>query len=469
MIEPRFDPGSFRDPGCRVFRYQGRILRALDAATLKDWEKLKDSSFFQRLLSQKQIVATRRLRSREEKPWLEEHRVSAVLEHQVLPFISYPYEWGFSMLRDAALFQLNLVLESLEEGITLKDCTPYNVQWMGTDPIFIDIPSFKILGEGEPWVGYRQFCQMFLYPLMLQAYKNVPFQPWLRGALNGINAEDFWHLASLRDVLRPGVLTRVFMMAKAQALYGSTSRDIKSELRESGFHKKLIQNNVRQLRKLIEGLSWKKGESEWSGYEQDNSYSPEDRRRKEDFVRKAAGSRRWNLAWCLGCNAGFFSRILADNAGFTVAMDADPLVIDRLYQDLKKEGRKGLLPLVVDIADLPGGLGWQGLERRSLMERGRPDALQCLALLHHLVLGANIPMNEVIGWFSRLTRHLIIEFVDKKDPMAQKLLINKEDIYPDYNIKTFERLMKRSFRILKKETLSSGTRSLYFAETLKKP
>jgi hypothetical protein len=113
------------------------------------------------------------------------------------------------MLQDAALLQLDLLIAALDEGMTLKDATPFNAQWIGTRSVFIDTASFTRAEAGIPWLGYRQFCEMFLYPLLLQAYKDVPFHPWLRGSLDGLDAGHVNQLMSLRDRLRPGVFTHV--------------------------------------------------------------------------------------------------------------------------------------------------------------------------------------------------------------------------------------------------------------------
>jgi hypothetical protein len=259
------------------------------------------------------------------------------LKHQPIPFISYPYEWSFGMLQDAALLQLQLLLAALEEQMTLKDASPFNVRWRGAQPLFIDIPSFERLPPGEPWVGYRQFCQLFLYPLFLQAYKDIPFQPWLRGSLGGIEPEHCRRLLSGRALLRPGVFLHVYLQAKAQSRYAQTERDIKKELQGAGFNTALIKANVHHLRKIIQKLRWRCTQSAWSDYSDHNTYTEKDREGKKDFVRQVVRSRPWGLVWDLGCNVGVFSRIAAENARYVVAMDADHLAIERLYQTLKAE------------------------------------------------------------------------------------------------------------------------------------
>src|SRR5512133_1851854 len=213
------EPASFRDPEARVvYSASGEVLRELSPRAREDWDALERTRFFRRALEDGRIVATEEL-----EPGL--------LRHERLPFVSYPYEWPFEMLRDAALLQLSLLDDALAEGFVLKDGSPYNVQWRGSEPVFVDVGSFERLREGEPWAGYRQFCMLFLYPLMLQAYRGVPFQPWLRGAIDGITPAEANRLLSMRDRLRRGVLTHVVLHSRLERRYAAVEgRDVRAEL-----------------------------------------------------------------------------------------------------------------------------------------------------------------------------------------------------------------------------------------------
>lgn len=463
MTVNSFESGSFRDRTSRVFYHDGTVYRALTQQALQDWELLSTTQFFQRFSADGKVIASERTAS--VLPPTRDNQWVAVLKHQLVPFISYPYEWSFSMLKDAALLQLELLLAALDEGMTLKDATPFNFQWLGTRPVFIDTPSFERLTPGEPWAGYRQFCQLFLYPLFLQAYKNIPFQPWLRGALDGIAPEDCNHLMSWRDRFRPGVFTHVYLQAKMQTKYAATNRNIKKELQNAGFQAALIKANAQRLYKLVQKLAWKRSASEWSEYTEHNSYVDDDKRRKEEFVRQVVQSRPWNLAWDLGCNTGVFSRIAAENARVVVAMDADQLVIERFYQNLKTQERTIVLPLVNNIADPSPNLGWRGLERKTLTERGKPDLTLCLALIHHIVITANVPLKEFIDWLASVTQELVIEFITRDDPMVRTLLHNKRDTYTDYRQDYFEHCLGEMFTSIRREPLACGSRFLYHART----
>ena len=457
---PRFESGSFRDPDTRVFHHDGGIYRSLTERALADWKRLAGTRLYDRFTDEGRLIGTQAAPRREDFPGLGPEWV-AVLEHARLPVVSYPYEWSFGMLRDAALLQLDLTLAALDEGLTLKDATPFNVQWVGAHPTFIDVGSFTAYEPGAPWAGYRQFCEMFLYPLFLQAYRNVPFHPWLRGRLDGITAAECRSLLSARDCLRAGVLTHVHLQAAAQARYEAAADDVGADLRTAGFHAALIRNNVARLRRTVERLRWTPARSTWSDYQRILTYDDVDLERKAAFVQRVLETRRWPLVWDLGCNTGVYSRMAADHADYVLALDADHLVVDRLYDDLKKEGRRTILPLRADVADPSPGLGWRGRERRTLPDRAAPDLILCLALAHHVVIGRNVPLADFVDWLAGFGAVVILEIVDLEDPMVQRLLRNRRGQAIDYSDAAARALLSERFGTVTHETMASGTRTLY--------
>jgi len=463
---PSFDPGSFRDREGRVFYREGKVFRALSPRAAAAWKKLDGSKFFPRFVAAGNVVATREADfSPAALKELSPHWVLA-LEHERIPFISYPYEWSFSMLRDAARLQLDLTIAALAENMILKDASSYNVQWRGACPVFVDTASFDVWEKGEPWVGYLQFCQLFLYPLLLSAYRDVPFQTWLRGAIDGIPPEEMLAVLTLRDRFRPGVLKDVYIQAKLKARFADTRQDVRGDLSRVGFGKELILNNLRRLKKIVDRLEWRRSSSQWAGYVDESSYDDETTAAKKAFVAEAAGSRRWSLAWDLGANTGTFSRIAAEHAEYVVAFDADLLAIEKLYLSLRADGVENVLPLVMNLADPSPSLGWRHRERKALTERGAPELILCLALIHHLVITANIPMPELVDWLAGLGAHLVIELVTKDDGQVRRLLRNKPDIYHDYEIEPFEEHLSRHFQIVRRKRYHAETRILYFCAPL---
>jgi SAM-dependent methyltransferase len=454
------EPGSFRDPDSRVFYAGDAVYRALSTDGLDDYRALREA----RLLEDPRIVATELVHDAPELGARLVKETAGVLRHERIPFVSYPYEWTFSMLKDAALLQLDLLLAALERDLVLKDSTPYNVQFRGARALFVDVGSFERLRPGEPWAGYRQFCMLYLYPLLLQALKGVRFQPWLRGSLEGITATEMRGLMSARDRFRRGVPTHVFLHARLERRYADRGGEVREDLRRAGFRKALIVANVRKLRALVQRLHWDPPAGVWTAYGARNSYSDADVARKEDFVRDAARACSPRLVWDIGANNGRYSRLAAEHARTVVAIDADQGPLELLYRELRDEGDERILPLTIDLADPSPGLGWRGLERGALAVRGRPDLVLALALVHHLTISANVPVREVVDWLAELGSALVVEFPTREDPMVKKLLARKrEGLHPDYELGHFERCLAEAFTIDRSERLGSGTRVLFLA------
>jgi hypothetical protein len=461
------EPGSFRDWDGRVFLGGDRVYRALTEAGLADWKALSASDLFDSFTATGELVATDEAgddvlselqRLDPNGSWV------GALGHERLPFVSYPYEWSFSMLKDAALLQLRFVAAALAEDLMVKDATPYNVQWRGSQPVFVDIGSFERAREGEPWAGYRQFCMLFLYPLMLEAYRGVPFQPWLRGSIDGISPTDFRALFTWRDAVRRGMLRHVFLHAGLERRYADRGADVRGDLQKAGFDRRLVEASVANVDKLVQRLRPPAGASAWREYDSTCSYLDAETSAKEEFVRRVVGQRRRVLTWDLGCNEGRFSRIAAEGADLVVAVDSDRVVVDALYLSLREERNRTIVPLVVDLADPSPAIGWDNAERSTLAGRGLPELSLCLALVHHLAISRNVPLREVVRWLRTLDGEIVIEFPDREDAMVRRLLVGKrEDAHPDYSRDTFEELLRSRFDVVESLELASGTRTLYHA------
>jgi len=456
-------PGSFRDPDSRVFEHDGGVFRGLSARGLKDWHALSSSAAFAELTDRGSLIETQEVDG--DRPATLGDDWAGVLRHAAVPFVSYPYEWTFGMLRDAALLQLDVLERCLTDGLMVKDSSPYNVQWRGAAPVFIDIGSFEVLREGEPWIAYRQFCMLFLYPLMFQSLKGIPFAPWLRGAIDGITPAQARAVMSLRDRLRRGVLTNVHLHSSLERRYaGVEGRTAKADVRRAGFNTELILANVRRLRKLVTRLRWDPGTSAWTDYRDASTHLDADADEKAAFVATAAGARRRRLVWDLGANDGAYARIAAGSADYVLAMDVDHPTVERLYRALREAGDRRILPLVVDVCDPSPALGWRGRERGTLADRGRPDLTLCLALVHHMAITRSVPVREIVDWLASLGGTVVVEFPQRTDPMVRKLLAGKRDgAHGDYDRAHFERCLHEAFVVERQHELPSGERVLYQA------
>ncbi|WP_262285372.1 class I SAM-dependent methyltransferase [Micromonospora sp. MA102] len=457
----RAEPGSFRDPGNRVFHRSGEVLRGLDERSARDWRALAASDFFRDLLANRQVCGTEELfPTPVDVPW------AAVLRHERIPFVSHPYEWSYWMLRDAALLHLEVLRAALTAGFTTKDGSAYNVQWRGARPVFIDVGSFEAAREGEPWAGYRQFCQTLLYPLLVQAHLGLDFQPFLRARIDGIEPDQMRRLFGGARRWRAGVLTHVHLHGAMQDRNAEASTSaVRAQLRSAGYSRELALATVRGLTKLVRRLDHRPGETHWSDYQRTCAYSVPDRQAKEQFVDRAVAATGPGRVLDLGANDGRYARIAARHADHVVAVEQDPAVVDALYRALREEGEERILPLVMDLADPSPGGGWRGVERAAFADRARADVVLALALVHHLAIGRNVPLPEVLDQLAALTvtgGSLVVEFVHPDDPMARRLLANKPDgLFPDYRREVFEALLAARGRVVGRTELPSGTRTLY--------
>ncbi|WP_329109958.1 methyltransferase [Micromonospora sp. NBC_01699] len=464
----RAEPGSFRDPGNRIFHLDGQVLRGLDRRATEDWHALAASDFFPPLLAAGKVCGTEPV-DRDTLTIPDDSRWDTVLRHERIPFVSHPYEWSFGMLRDAALLHLEILTTALGAGFSTKDGSAYNLQWRGATPVFIDVGSFEPARDGEPWPGYRQFCQTMLYPLMMQAHLGLDFQPWLRSRIDGVEPGQMRRLFGGTRRFSAGVFKHVHLHDAMQARHADASTGtVREELRDAGFSRDLVLTGVRAVEKLVRRLDWQPPASHWQQYRRTCAYSEADRERKARFVDVALAGTAPRLVLDLGANDGDYSRLAARHAAYVVAVESDPAVAEQLYRRLRADGERRILPLVLDLADPSPGGGWGGVERASFADRADADAVLALAVIHHLAIGRNVPLTGVVDWLVGFLAtagrrgRLVAEFVHPEDPMARRLLANKPaGTFPDYRREEFERLLAGRCEITAREELPSGTRTLY--------
>jgi hypothetical protein len=444
------DPGSFRDPASRIVHVGDRVVRLLDERGLSAWVALAGTDFHDEAVGSGALIASEPV---DVPPGWES---AGAIEHPRLSMVTYPYEWTFSMLKDAALLQLDLLESALKEGITMKDATPYNIQFVRGRPQFIDIGSFEPYRPGEPWLGYRQFTRQFLFPLMMRAWLGLPFQPWLRGDMEGPTAGQMRGLLGNRRRLNPAALLHVRLQARMEQR--AQGRAVRQDLGGAGFNADMIIANTAKLRKAIESLVWDPGSEGWSSY-QDQSHVGRDRDAKAAFlssVMERTGARR---VLDLGANDGHFSRIAAGAGATVVAVDSDEAVLDNLYRGLAGDD---ISIAVSDLTSPSPSQGWAGVERPSLADRARPDLVVAYGLIHHLVYTSSVPPELIVDWLRSFGCDVAIEFVAPEDEMVAVLTANKmpEELHGGRTLEAFEQTLGGRFMTVAEKTLDGGTRSL---------
>ncbi len=460
MDPARPDTGSFRDPSGRVYVADDRVFRTVMPSAAGDFEFVRATGLLERLVEKGRVIPEKMI----DPSGLREFGNGAryVLEHPRLPFVSYPYEWPFPALKAAALLHLDLHLKALEYGVTLSDATAYNIQFRGVEPVFIDTLSFRRYREGEFWVGHRQFCEQFLNPLLLRALVGIPHNSWYRGALEGISTEDLSRLLPWTSKLSWNVLTHVVMQAGFQRR--STHKDDAEKwIKKKNFPLVAFQQMLCGLRKWIVKLEpASTGKTVWVDYARDNSYSSDEGRAKRLFISDFVAAVKPRMLWDIGCNTGDYSKAaLEAGAEFAVGFDSDHGALDAAFSRAKTE-RLSFLPLFLDAANPAPNQGWAQAERVGLMQRAHGDAVLALAIIHHLTIARNIPLDEVLDWLVRMAPQGVIEFVQKSDPMVQTLLRLRDDVFDDYNEESFVRSLRARVDIVRSLTVSATNRRLYW-------
>jgi ribosomal protein L11 methylase PrmA len=449
--------GSFRDPSGYVAHYDDRVLRLLREDAFSSFKWLKASGLLAELVAKKWLVPT----DISIEPAIQD-LAPGVLEHQRINFISYPYEWPFELLKRAALFHLDLHLLALESCFTLTDASAYNVQFIGAKPIFIDPLSLVSYTEGQMWFGQRQFNEQFLNPLLLTSLLKIPFNAWYRGSVEGITSGD------LARALRPKhklswrvwseVLIPVWLQRSARS---DPSRGVAAKQRKLPLN--ALQFMLRNLRTWIAGLRdpFATETTVWRGYEAENSYLPEEEKRKQSFVSDFVRRSRPRTVWDLGCNTGLYSETaLRAGAGYVVGFDSDHGALNLAVQRSVRGDLK-FLPLHMDACNPSPSQGWHQKERAGLSSRSKPDAVLALALEHHIAIGRNVPLPMLLDWMVDLADCGVVEFVPKDDPTVQRMLSLREDIFDQYSQAEFESELAKRAAIEKREVVSSSGRTLY--------
>ena len=450
------DPGSYRDPGGFVYRRGGVLHRQIGAASIDDWEAFVASGLADRLISSGRLVGYG-------SAPLDDAATSdarAIIRPEEIEFISYPYEWTFSQIQDAALLTLDVQLDALAAGWTLKDASAYNVQFRAARPILIDSLSFEPHEDGAPWVAYRQFCEHFLAPLALMAYRDIRLSALLRADPDGIPLDLAKALLPWRTRFRFGLLSHIHLHANAQRRHAADD-DAGEAARKARISTSRLIALLGNLRGTVAGLKWRPDDTEWSDYADNTSYTDrattEKARLVGEFVGMAPGTRVWDL----GANTGRYSRIAAETGKQVLAWDIDPAAAERNYRALRAEGRGDILPLVLDLANPSPGIGWAGRERRSLLERADPDIILALALIHHLAISRNVPLPMIIDLFAELAPWAVVEFVPKEDPMVRRLLATRRDVFPDYSLEAFRTAAAARFEIVTETPIDESPRVLF--------
>lgn len=449
---------SFRDPSGFLFSRDGVIYRRVNRKYEQEYARLMESGLYNKLVKAALLI-----------PHVEVDQAAAdseplykIIQPERVPFISYPYEWSFSQLKDAALATLSIQRRALKAGMSLKDASAYNIQFVRGKATLIDTLSFETYKEGHPWIAYRQFCQHFLAPLALMALRDVRLNQLLRIYIDGVPLDLASGLLPSKTRLNFGLLTHIHLHAGAQKRFSGA--EVKS--RAATMSKQAMTGLIDSLDATVRKLEWKPGGTEWGNYYDITNYSDSAFEHKKQLVREWSTTVKPSLVWDVGANKGVFSRVAAESSVYVVSSDIDPTAVEQNYRQIKEEKKENILPLLIDLTNPSPSIGWANEERDSFAGRGPADMILALALIHHLAISNNVPLAQAADFFAKVGKRLVIEFVPKSDSQVQKLLASREDIFPNYTREGFESAFQQRFRISEAVNVRESERVLYLMECL---
>ncbi len=447
---------SFRDPSGFLFSRGGILYRQVNCKYEPEYARLMESGLYEKLTKVGLLIPHMEV---DQQPAVRETAFK-IIQPERVPFISYPYEWSFGELKDAALATLSVQRRALKVGMSLKDASAYNIQFLRGKPMLIDTLSFEMYKEGEPWVAYRQFCQHFLAPLALMALKDVRLNQLLRVYIDGVPLDLASELLPGRTRFNFGLLTGIHLHASAQKRFAGT--DVKA--RRGTMSRQAMIGLIDSLDATIRKLNWNPGGTEWGDYYSITNYSDAAFEHKKRLVREWSARVKSSMVWDLGANNGVFSRIVGETGSHVASFDVDPAAVEQNYRRMKGEKISNILPLLLDLTNPSPSLGWDNQERDSFSARGPADLILALALIHHLAISNNVTLPQLADFFGGIGKSLVIEFVPKSDSQVQKLLVSREDIFPTYSREGFEAVFAKRFNIRQAVNVQESERVLYLME-----
>lgn len=456
---------SFRDPSGFVFPHNGLIYRQINNCYASRYDAFVASGLYEKLISRGLLVSHEEVTDGSVQGTGDCYKI---IKPQQIPFISYPYEWSFSQLKDAAILTLRLQHEAAKHGFVLKDASAYNVQFQDSKPVFIDTLSFDTYVPGTPWVAYKQFCQHFLAPLALMSYTDIELSKLMITHIDGVPLPLASKLLPLRTKLNYSLASHVHLHSKMQQQHGDAAgKDATAKAKSASLSEKGLRALIESLASSVSKLNWKMPETEWGDYYANTNYSDHAGEKKRELVDGLLGSIGDSLSLIqdFGSNTGEFSRIAARHCDLVVSQDIDPVAVEVNYRENSANGPANILPLIQNFSSPSPAIGWGNAERASFLERSHCDALLVLALIHHLAISNNVPLQKIAKLFSSITRWLIIEFVPKSDSQVIRLLATREDIFVDYTRQGFEEAFSAFFSIEKATDVPESERTMYLMKT----
>lgn len=457
-------PSSFRDNTGFVYEENSTLFRAVTFTGDPDYLQLSNCGLMHYLHQRGLLVPHRECASGSGSD--QSPKIARVLEPDRVPFLSWPWEWSFSQWKDAAIAVLDIQRAAVEHGMRLKDASAFNVQFHHGRPVWIDTLSFEDNADGAPWIAYRQFCRHFLAPLALMSNVDPSLGRLMLLHLDGIPLDLTARLLPWRTRVQAGLAAHIHLQARMQRRHAAQASDRPVNRPTLSIAGQL--SIIESLRSTVEGLHWSASATEWGQYYAHTNYGDDAMRRKEAEVGRLLDAiAPTRMVWDFGANDARFSRLAAQKECQTIAWDIDPGAADTAWRAVRGNAALPVLPLVLDLTNPSPAAGWNLTERESLLERGPAELVIALALVHHICLTGQVPLEHFSAFLARCAPSAIIEWVPRDDSQAQRLLVRRPDRCLEYNDTNFEAAIRLHWHIVEIVDLGDSSRRLYRLERLR--
>jgi ribosomal protein L11 methylase PrmA len=456
------EESSFRDSKAKVYSSENKIFRKIDTKFNIDFKKFISSTYYKKNISK--IIATKILDIHEINDYGLEKKDNIIwLEHEKLENIIYPYELTFDQLKDSAVLFLDLYINAIKESYDIIDASAYNIQFKNNLPIFIDLGSFSYLNKNSNILWHKQFCENYLGPLLIKSKAKINFNDFFKGNLDGVDLKVTSKILPVSSWFNFNILTNIHLHSHLNSKISSSStKKITNNVNEN-INKKQKILIAKSLKKLILNLDSTKT-SYWSSYSKINSYTDQTHKKKVDSVKTFIQNEKIQSLMDLGCNDGLFSELSFESGvKKIIGVDNDLDSLNDAYLKFKKKPKK-FLPIYQNFTNPSPNIGWDNTERKSFTERykKRFDGIICLAFIHHICVGNNIPFDKFIKFVEKFSDNILLEFVTKEDLMVKNLSRNKENIINEYNFENFKKVIKKNYKIISEENISNTRIMIHF-------
>ncbi len=456
MNEAKQHPASFRDPAGFVFQYQQKFYRQINQCFAGQYNLFKSSGLYSQLVKEQKILA----HTESDINILNHPDWYITLLPEQLSCIAYPYEWCFEQWKAAALFTLSLVKKSVAHGMILKDATPFNIQFIGRRPVFIDSLSFEKYDAGKPWTAYRQFIECFIAPLLLAKYLSPQLLKIFQLHPAGIPLSLLEQMLPFKSRFNLNVWMHIFLPG---AVAHSKKNDTASP---KAFTEKKLLHIIHNLESFVNSIHIAPAASNWNNYYEETVLSEQYVTDKKNILSQWIDELPVDTVLDMGTNTGLFAEMTADKGKFTIAVDADIACISKLYSVCRTKKINNLLPLCLDISNPSPAIGWRNEERTDFFSRVHTDLCMALALVHHLAINSHIQFDKMAELFAALSPWLIIEFVPKTDAKVLLLLQHRQDIFSSYSEENFIEAFKKKFTIINRAVPAHTGRVLFLMKRI---